>query len=543
MSHIPEDYLKQRLQAMHQDYQSDWSAMRDRLAEADLSPTGEDSAIDAITKSVLTSQGAHAPDWKAMSAVWATDQSRRTRLWLMAALLLLLIAAGAWYTMTYYAPDDRTSDAIEQAATSIALEQESDESLRFTGSTQDAASGDDRIVVDRQYMSDSPQSSQAGRDIPSVSWSRSSVHDEVKKPLISTRNAEVTTEDDSDLDSKGDETERSLGKIDNATGRTSNAQLDQVSDVKSATDDSNTDLLPVARDISVDQPQQTDSESSSVWSTMERREPSAKSTIVAGEQRNTQALTSLPVLYPKLLLVDKQDAVLDMPGIALDLDKQDPTSHPYLRIGGSARLNYIITPESDDLRFSKYDHSSYSWTLGADYGRTYGDWAWEVGLAYHSLRYDSRNISTFILANPAEDFTTIQARNFQYSIISLPVSIRYDYRHSAQSTAYVKLGASMHYLLSTQYDISAYEVAILMNEPIINEVDNVGPLPRSFERSGFKNNSYTSATLAIGIDRRLGKGMTLYFEPKVDVYLGKGIGPSWDRVHGFSFCTGLLFGL
>ncbi len=270
----------------------------------------------------------------------------------------------------------------------------------------------------------------------------------------------------------------------------------------------------------------------------------APSTSVVNDQKRVSSpqQSLLPTLDPQMLSLSTVSDVT-IPAVDLEIDAPDKSSQPYLRIGGSARLNYIITPESQDTRVGKYDHSSYSWTLGADYGRSYGDWAWEVGLSYHSLRYDSRNLSRLLVTAPVEEFTTVQARNFSYSILSLPVSLRYDYRRSAQSTAYIKAGATMHYLMSTKYDLTAYEVAILLSEPVVREVDIVGPPPQSLERSGFKDNSYTTFTLGIGIDRRLGNGMMWYLEPKIDLHLGKGIGPSWDRVHGFSFSTGLTFGL
>lgn len=216
-------------------------------------------------------------------------------------------------------------------------------------------------------------------------------------------------------------------------------------------------------------------------------------------------------------------------------------------IFSSLDYNYIKTPPDEVYTWLReYSRYAPGYGGGITFGMQFKKWEIETGGIYASKEYQPR-IPTEVIGNFALGYTEVGFENIQLNMLEVPLNVRYRLADSGRWRFYGQTGASVHLAMQANYDKYPANLSDLLARP--SAAGEPGPRLEKkkfpdglIEGGNFKENSYFTANLGVGIEHLVNTRWSLFFQPSVQAYLlpgyNYGLGPNLDRISSISILTG-----
>lgn len=230
-----------------------------------------------------------------------------------------------------------------------------------------------------------------------------------------------------------------------------------------------------------------------------------------------------------------------------------PEKETLLRIGmsGSFDYNRVITPpDPNENRLDVYDRYARGYSSGVTVGFEMGKLELETGLGYASKHYLPQQV-VFVQGSLQEGFIGEGIREIELNMLSLPLNLKFHFLNREKWRVYVLAGTSLQFAFHNNYYTSTQSFTYGASKPLLNS-GGVSPLEDNkdlkrgfFEGGPFKENSYLTGNLGLGIERNFSYRWSLFLQPtyqySMDYFglLDKRLGPNKDEIRTFSVQTGI----
>ena len=218
-----------------------------------------------------------------------------------------------------------------------------------------------------------------------------------------------------------------------------------------------------------------------------------------------------------------------------------------LGMRGSYDLNYIFSPENEDLGSQQDTTLGYGYTAGITLGYKKGRWAFETGGVYVHKSYPPNFLNQF---NPNGNKNLVESEYFQdiqLDLLQIPFTLQYFAVNRSKWRMYTTTGVSLNMLMTPVYKISE-ETAVLAPVPPSGpsgsgpdgSLKNKTEFPVGILQGGsYRENSYWTANLGLGFERTLGERWTFFAEPNYQHFISqRGLKPFKDKFYTLSLSIG-----
>jgi hypothetical protein len=231
-------------------------------------------------------------------------------------------------------------------------------------------------------------------------------------------------------------------------------------------------------------------------------------------------------------------------------------SRPFVSLSmiGSSDINRIMTPlymENEDIIPSS-DRLSLGYSGGFSIGVGRQRFTLESGLIYTAKQYLARPV-IYVTGSTADGFHGEGLTDIEMNMISIPVQVRYDAISRHRWNVYGLVGSALMISLENNFAIADQDAFISsqFNPP---PGGSHGPVTKStglqnrnlaggvLQGGAFRDNSYATINMGIGIERKFLEGWSLFVQPSYHhsvLYFSRGLGPELDRIHTFSIFSGI----
>jgi|GEM_PF-4631599 len=232
-----------------------------------------------------------------------------------------------------------------------------------------------------------------------------------------------------------------------------------------------------------------------------------------------------------------------------DLPKQ--RRKPGLVLGAftGSDYNQIITPF--DPLADKVGSTQWNigYTGGLSLGVRFKKWELETGAIYSSNLYDPNivefNGGVITAGYPVRKFDEIEIET-----VKVPLNFRFNVNIWDKWKVYALSGASVNMVVQSEFTL----VDEIYGSPPIKQSFSPGVTPSAtssifdkkdfsegiFEGGSFKNNSFFTANLGLGVERTIGNSWSVFAQPTYQrqIFSKNGIGPNKDRYNVLSLFLG-----
>ncbi len=496
------------LLSREKSYDSDWKAMSERWKASEHEMEIRDEEFDEAFAQKISGVNHFSPMWDQMAALLKITKINRRNYWITKSLELIVLLMLSISFHDHW--DDIkqlfvSTDQIDASAVQI----------------------EDSLL--KAHDSDQRHDTQAVEDAYSVELTSEAVQAEEGQIKESEQSIIETRSPSSDLLTSN--TFAAAPSFSDQSASTAEARgvqrSESISTYKPESDATarNQERLPSTTVLSAEQHQ---------------RSASKESAVSATERYAMQVLEPLS-MRDVSMLTRSNSADLQMDFVQIDPTDKAETPKGIGRLTAATELvlHWIQTPAQDEFNFGSYDHSSFGSRISLGYEYAWSRWSVSTGLEWESISYDNRNISRIVdLSSGVEDFTAVQARNLRYDIVNLPLEVRYAYTDGSQSKLYLMAGLVGSYVMDSSFDLTEFEVSVLSTGLQVEESDNT-PVSQGDLDLDFADKSYFSTRIGIGTERNFLPGWSYGIQASFQYQLGKGIGPSQDKIHGFGLKLGV----
>ena len=206
----------------------------------------------------------------------------------------------------------------------------------------------------------------------------------------------------------------------------------------------------------------------------------------------------------------------------------------YLGLLGSVDYNRIISPSARflDVRLQKFDRYELGYSGGLSLGFELGNWEIQTGAVYSYKNYRPLQAEFWDGAFD-EGYAKVQLKDIELNIVQLPLLFRYNLLQYDSWRFYVLAGGTVHVAVSANY----YYDNIGTPNPKVLE-----PNRGWFDGGTFRENSYMTANVGVGLERFMSPRWSLFAQPTYHHAINlvnHGMGPSRDRISTMSIYTGV----
>ncbi len=230
---------------------------------------------------------------------------------------------------------------------------------------------------------------------------------------------------------------------------------------------------------------------------------------------------------------------------------------------GGPEINYVFTPEATAGATSVADRTPvtlpevYRFAQGYSGGGTIawgkGKWELETGLIYTAKQYRARRV-LYLTGSVRDGFFGEGITDIELNVAAIPLAARYELFRSNGWRAYGGVGGAMQLVIESNYAVADQEAFRSSRfNPDPEAFDSPGLLKRSgltaktlysglLEGGDFSNNTFFTASASFGLERNFRSGWSFFAQPTYHhsiLYLSKGLGPDYDRIHTFSIYSGV----
>ena len=208
---------------------------------------------------------------------------------------------------------------------------------------------------------------------------------------------------------------------------------------------------------------------------------------------------------------------------------------------GGADFNRVMTPPNYAFRTKGFDRYTKGYSGGILLGMEYGRLEAGAGLVYAAKEYQPLPV-IFVKGSNQKGFIAESLEGIQLNLVNLPLYLRYDIVRQNKWRAYVSGGGSLQIALYANYFISPPISLPANGQAVVVEGDIQNTTGGWFEGGSFRQNSYVTANVAIGLERFVSERWSVFTQPTYQQsvgYFSNGLGPNLDHIHTLSLWTGI----
>ena len=267
----------------------------------------------------------------------------------------------------------------------------------------------------------------------------------------------------------------------------------------------------------------------------------------------TLALNEVEVLKEKLIV-----QISPLPSLMNSLVKMDEFRKNRFSLSKFIRTKKLRTHEvffsmygSTDINFVNsdfYNNNERAWDVYQRYRYGYGGgfalgfqlkrFLLETGVSYNFISYQQREEAN-IIGSFARGYIEEQWDDAELNMIQVPLNLQYSFLIKRKWRMYSLTGVSINMALQNNFNFQLEDQDHTASRSIsLNESDiaNEASLYKGiFEGGGLRENSYLTANLGFGLERKFTYRWSLFLQPIYRRhFLIDGIGPNEDRIHSSS---------
>jgi len=251
------------------------------------------------------------------------------------------------------------------------------------------------------------------------------------------------------------------------------------------------------------------------------------------EEKLKIQISPLQSLFPSLLSSDEfeENDYSSIPGIFRK--KKLRTHDLFFSMFSSLNFNYI---ESDFYNnkireWDVFQRDRYSYGGGFALGFQLRRFLVETGLSYNYVSYQQR-AETNLIGSFAKGFAEEQWEDAELNMIQIPLNIKYSFLVGKKWRMYSLTGVSLNVAATNNFSFQVEETTAT-RAPIKSKIaDEAASYKGLFEGGSLYENSYLTANLGLGIERKFTYRWSLFLQPVYQHYfLFDGLGPNQDRIY------------
>lgn len=251
------------------------------------------------------------------------------------------------------------------------------------------------------------------------------------------------------------------------------------------------------------------------------------------EEKLKVQISPLQSLLPSLLSSDEyeENDYSSIPGIFRK--KKLRTHDVFFSMFSSLNSNYVESDfYNDKIReWDVFQRDRYSYGGGFALGFQLRRFLVETGLSYNYVSYRQR-AETNIIGSFARGFAEEQWEDAELNMVQIPLNVKYSFLLRKKWRMYSLTGVSLNIAATNNFNFQVEETTAT-RAPIESQIANEAASYKGLLEGGsLYQNSYLTANLGVGIERKFTYRWSLFLQPVYQHYfLFDGLGPNKDRIY------------
>ncbi len=251
------------------------------------------------------------------------------------------------------------------------------------------------------------------------------------------------------------------------------------------------------------------------------------------EEKLKVQISPLQSLLPSLLSSDEyeENDYSSIPGIFSK--KKFRTHDVFFSMFSNLNFNYVESDfYNDKIReWDVFQRDRYSYGGGFALGFQLKRLMVETGLSYNYVSYRQR-AETNIIGSFAKGFAEEQWEDAELNMVQIPLNIKYSFLMRKKWRMYSLTGVSLNVAATNNFNFQVEETTAT-RAPIESKIANEAATYKGLLEGGtLYQNSYLTANLGLGIERKFTYRWSLFLQPVYQHYfLFEGLGPNKDRIY------------
>jgi len=254
-------------------------------------------------------------------------------------------------------------------------------------------------------------------------------------------------------------------------------------------------------------------------------------------------ISPIPSIMNSILVMDE----LSKGPFSLDqiIKKKKLRTHEvFFSMYSSADLNFVDSDfyNNNKREWDVYQRYRYGYGGGFALGFQLKRFLVETGISYNFVSYKQREEAN-IIGSFTSGYLEEQWDDAELNMVQIPLNIQYSFLVKRKWRMYSLTGVSINMALQNNYNFQLEDQensssrSISLNE---SEIANEASLYKGIlEGGGLRENSYITANLGFGVERKFTYRWSLFLQPIYRRhFLIDGIGPNEDRIHSSSLRFG-----
>ena len=254
-------------------------------------------------------------------------------------------------------------------------------------------------------------------------------------------------------------------------------------------------------------------------------------------------ISPIPSIMNSILVMDE----LSKGPFSLDqiIKKKKLRTHEvFFSMYSSADLNFVDSDfyNNNKREWDVYQRYRYGYGGGFALGFQLKRFLVETGISYNFVSYKQREEAN-IIGSFTSGYLEEQWYDAELNMVQIPLNIQYSFLVKRKWRMYSLTGVSINMALQNNYNFQLEDKensssrSISLNE---SEIANEASLYKGIlEGGGLRENSYITANLGFGVERKFTYRWSLFLQPIYRRhFLIDGIGPNEDRIHSSSLRFG-----
>ncbi|MEM6965760.1 MAG: hypothetical protein AAF573_13415 [Bacteroidota bacterium] len=189
-----------------------------------------------------------------------------------------------------------------------------------------------------------------------------------------------------------------------------------------------------------------------------------------------------------------------------------------------------------------YDRGRFGYSGGFALGFTLNRFTVETGAAYNYISYTQRDEAN-LFGTFGGGYIEEQWEDAEISMIQIPLNVHFAFLNKKRWKMYSLLGAGLHMAAQNNFNFQLEDLSQTATRSPVAEQSEIANESAAFrgilEGGNFRENSYLTANLGFGLERKFTYRWSLFVQPVYQHYfLFEGIGPNQDRIHSGSIRFG-----
>lgn len=221
-------------------------------------------------------------------------------------------------------------------------------------------------------------------------------------------------------------------------------------------------------------------------------------------------------------------------------NKKLRTHEVFFSMYGSTDLNFVDSDfyNNNERAWDVYQRYRYGYGGGFALGFQLKRFLIETGVSYNFISYQQREEAN-IIGSVARGFVEEQWDDAELNMVQVPLNIQYSFLVKKKWRMYSLTGVSINMALQNNFNFQLEDEERTLGRSISideSEIANEALLYKGIlEGGGFRENSYLTANLGFGVERKFTYRWSLFLQPIYRRhFLIDGIGPNEDRIHSSS---------